>query len=498
MAQSTAGTSLVANYAASARVAAREVLVCWDGTNWVDETARVMSCEIGHSLLNSQLGLPMLGQGFSSEATLTLDNRDYRYSPNATGSIAQTYYPGGIYRVPIRINMGYGAETLRQFTGEIIDAPETEAAARRWATFRCIDYSYPLRQLKHITVAGWDQRADQFMETLLTAADAADTAFADRATRALDHGVAVIPVVWSDEENLWEQLGLLAASEMGSIHFSKEGEFRFWRQTAFIERADSLTSVVTLSLGRAFQLSSEASWRNAYTQVNVEVNPWMRGPVCDVYQSQDEILIPPGESVTHWARLSHVVASITSPEEGEDYQAVSAGMADLSDSLTVTLTPYAQQAKIVFENTHASQSIYVLRMKLRGVPLIGYGDDKQEFVSELAALPGEKELVISGNAFLQTRRQAVMVGTRLRDLVQQPRRLVGFEGPLCPWLELGDRVTLPNALEALVVSLSISSSPTAMNMRLVLLPVDGLFPYTSYFVWGDSSYADSASDRAYY
>ncbi|NLF35506.1 MAG: hypothetical protein GX585_06030, partial [Clostridiales bacterium] len=203
-------------------------------------------------------------------------------------------------------------------------------------------------------------------------------------------------------------------------------------------------------------------------------------------------------TVTHWARLSHVVDSIVTPEAGTDYQAVSAGMADLSDSLSVTLTPYAQQAKLEFENTHASQAVYVLRMKLRGVPLIGYGDDKKEFVSELAALPGQKELVISGNAFLQTHRQAVMAGTRLRDLLQQPRRLVGFEGPLCPWLELGDRVTLPNAIEALVVSLSISSAPTVMNMRLVLLPVDGLFPYTSYFTWGASSYADADSGRAYY
>ena len=391
MAQSTAETSLVSNYAASARVAAREVLVCWDGTNWVDETARVASCEISHSLFNAQLGLPMLGQGFSSEATLTLDNSDYRYSPDIEGSIAQTYCPDGVYRVPIRINMGYSAELLRQFTGEIIDAPESESGAGRRVTFRCLDYSYPLRQLKHITVAGWDQRADQFMETLLTAADAADTAFADRATRALDHGMAVIPVVWSDEENLWEQLGLLAASETGTIHISKEGEFRFWRQTAFIERTDSLTPVVTLSLGHTFVLSSEASWRNAYTQVNVEINPWLRGPVSEVYQSQDEILVAPGETVTHWARLSHVVASIISPEAETDYQAVSAGMADLSDSLTVTLTPYAQQAKLVFTNTHASQSIYVLRMKLRGVPLIGYGDDKKEFPSELAVLPGKKD-----------------------------------------------------------------------------------------------------------
>ena len=498
MAQSTTGTSLVANYAASARVAAREVLVCWDGTNWVDETARVLTCELGHTLVNSQLGLPMLGQGFSSEATVTLNNHDYRYSADVADSMAYTYYPDGVYRVPIRISMGYSAETLRQFTGEIVEAPVGESLGRRWASFRCIDYSYPLRQIKHVTVVAWNQRVDEFMTTLLDAADAEDSAFADRTTRALDHGMAVVPAAWSDEENLWEQLGLLAASEMGAIHFSKEAEFRFWRQTAFLERADSLTSVATLSLGRTFQLSSEASWRSAYTQVNVEINPWMYGPVCEVYQSQDEILIPPGESLTHWARLSHVVASIITPVAGDDYQAVSAGMADLSASLAVETTAYAQQVKLVFTNSHASQSIYVLRLQLRGTPLIGYGDDKKEYLSTLTVLPGKKELTISGNGYLQTRYQAELVGTRLRDLLQQPRRLIGFEGPLCPWLELGDRVTLADASEALVMSMSVSSSLTTMSMSLVLLPVTGLFPYASYFTWGASSYADADSARAYY
>jgi hypothetical protein len=507
-AQSTAGTGLVAAYAASTRVAARQILVCWDGTNWVDESAYVLSCEITHTLLNSQLGLPMLGQGFSSEATLTLNNASGRFSSDVEGAIAHTYFPDGIYRVPIRIDMGYGGETLRQFTGEIIEAPGSVSTGRSLVSFRCVDYSYPLLQIKDITAVAWNQRVDQFMETLLAAADGEDSAFADHATRALDHGIAQVPAAWSDEENLWGQLGLLAASEMGSIHFSKEGQFRFWRQTAFLERASSVTPVVTLSLGRTFQMSSEASWRNAYTQVTVEINPWLTGPVSEVYQAQTEILVAPGESVTHWARLSHVCASIIPPVASDnsltppvaqgDFQAVSAGMADLSLSLAVATTAYAQQVKLVFTNSHTSQSIYVVGLKLRGGPLIGYGDDKKEYLATVSVLPGKKEFTVSGNAFLQTSFQAEMAGTRLRDLVQQPRRLIGSEGPLCPWLELGDRVTLPDASDALVMSLAISYSLATMNMRLTLLPVADLYPNTGYFVWGTSSYANSSSARAYY
>jgi len=505
MAQSTGGTSLVANYAASSRVAAREVLVRWNGVDWIDETARVLECDVNHALFNAQLGLPMLGMGIPSEAMLTLDNFDSRCCVSKTGSIANTNCPDGIYRVPIRINMGYSAETLRQFTGEIIEAPGTESVGRRVVTFRCMDYAYALRQLKHVTGVSTDQRVDQFMETLLTAADAADSAFNAYATRALDVGVSVLPMVWSDEENLWEQLGLLAAGEAGLIHFSKEAEFRFWRATAFLERADSVASQVTLDRAKSFELSDALSWQNAYTQVNVEANPWLRGPLTDVYRAQAEILVPPNTTVTHWARFNHVATSVVAPVANSDYYAVSAGMADLSANLEIATTAYAQQAKLDLTNNHASQAIYVLNLRLRGYPLVGYGDDKIEYPTNLdpVKIPGKKELTIAGNHYLQTRLQAEQIGTRLRDLTQRPRRLIGWRGPLCPWLEVGDRVTVVDAehglnQDMLVMVLSIRSSLATMDMEVILLPVSDLYPYTNYFVWGSSAYANSGSLRAFY
>ena len=505
MAQATGGTSLVANYALSARTAARTVEVAWDGTNWVDETSRVLSCSVNHQLLNTPLGLPMLGQGIPSEATLAMDNSDSRYCASYTGSIAQINRPDGIYRVPIRIAMGYSGETLRQFTGEIIEAPGTETLARRVVTFKCLDYAYALRQIKHVTTTTTNRRADSFMATLLNAAHVVDTGFDTHTGRALDKALCVIPYVWSDDENLWEQLGLLAASELGMIHFSKSAEFRFWRTTAFLERADSTASQVTLDRGKAFALGDDLSWRNAYTKVAVESNPWLRSPLTNLYEAQSELVIPPGESLTHWARLRYVTTELVTPVSGTDYNAVSSGMMDLSANLTVTLTEYAQQAKLVMENANATQAVYVLNLTIRGYPLIGEQADKDEYDATLtpAKVPGEKVYTVSGNHYIQTMPQQALLGSRLRDLLQRPRRLFGWRGPLCPWLELGDRVTLQDSAhgideDALVLNMAINADGARQDMELVLLPVANLYPYSDYFIWGTSAYANSGSDKAYY
>jgi hypothetical protein len=504
VAQSIAGTSLAAAFASPYRTVTREVEVCWDGVNWTDETARALSLSIDHALLGPE-GLPELSRGIPSTCDVALDNRDGRYSVMLAGSQANTHYPDGIYRLPIRVNLGYGGETLRQFTGEVVEAPGSEVRGARRVTFKCADLSYPLQQMKPVTGIYRDQRVDEFMDTLLTGAHGDDAQFAALATWALDYGLAVVPYLWADDENLWEQLGKLAGSEAGLVHLSKEGELRFWRATCFLERSDSTTSQVTLTRSAAGELGESTSWRNCYTKVIVEGNPWLLGPVSAVYQAQGEIVIPPGETVTHHARLRYLTQTIIAPQAGTDYAAVSAGGLDLSASLTVALTAYAQQAHLEITNAHTGQAVYVLGLTLRGYPLVGEGDDKQEYETGLVPrkVLGKKEFTVSGNHFVQTQAQMALLGSRLRDLLQRPRRTYTWRGPLCPWLELGDRVTLVDAEHGLneamlVMGLSEEADLTRQEMILLLLPVADLYPHTDYFVWGSSPYANANSHRSYY
>ena len=156
------------------------------------------------------------------------------------------------------------------------------------------------------------------------------------------------------------------------------------------------------------------SWRNAYTKVEVESNPWLRGPITNLYEAEAELVIEPGETITHWARLRYVATDIIEPVSGVDYNAVSSGMMDLSGDLTITMTAYAQQAKLELTNANAAQPVYVLDLVLRGYPLIGEQADKDEYEQTLdpVLVPGEKVYAVPANHFVQTKAQAVLLGSR--------------------------------------------------------------------------------------
>jgi len=294
MAQDIGGTDLAANYAAGVQTVARKVEVKWDGTNWVDETARCLGLSWDHALYESTNGLPVLGRGVLSTATLTMDNGDNRFSPDAAGSPMHAYISAGIYQMPIRISVGYSADLLRQFTGTIESAPEQESRAAKRVTFQCQGTGLTIAQKRHRSTLYTDQRVDQVIDTLLTAGGIADS--------ALDVSMSQIPYAWLNDESILAEISLLAQSDGAMIHFAVDGQFRFWRMSALLERADSVTPVITLTRGRCYRLQDAISWRDVYDGIVVEIAPRYQGALTTVYQAQEPIVIPPGESVTHNAQ----------------------------------------------------------------------------------------------------------------------------------------------------------------------------------------------------
>ncbi len=206
----------------------------------------------------------------------------------------------------------------------------------------------------------------------------------------------------------------------------------------------------------------------SHTKIIVEGNPGCWGPSRSL-RAQSPIIVEPGQTVTQWVRLRYLTQTVVTPAAGTDYLAVSSGMMDLSGSLTVTATMYAQQVKLEFQNTHASQAIHVLELGLRGYPLIGEANDKQEYESTLtpAKVPGKKEFTISGNHFLQTMAQQALVGSRMRDLLQRPRRIYAWRGR-CAHGWNGRRRRPRRGARAerghVVVSLAIRSGPRQYEM----------------------------------
>ena len=78
-----------------------------------------------------------------------------------------------------------------------------------------------------------------------------------------------------------------------------------------------------------------------------------------------------------------------------------------------------------------------------------------------------------------------------------------YSGPLCPWLELGDRVTVQSSpqgidADAWVVGIRGAADRSALLGQLTLLPCAGVYPHTDYFILGSSSYADTGSNKVFY
>ena len=500
MAQDISGTHLLANWQSAAHVIVRKVYIQWDGTNWVDETARqVGTVLIRHSLLDSTLSLPLIGEAQQSTASLVMDNGDGRFSSQVAGSMAQTYYPNGVYRVPIRIDAGLydatnGAEVLRQFTGYIEDASPVERNHANQVNLSCVDMSLEINQDKLESTLYTNKRADEWIDLITTGHYSGSTSF--------DMGAFTVPYCWIDKENLFRECGLVAASEKGLVFVSKEGVLTFWRATALVEHADSIASQVTLTRGKCTDISGSSSWRNLYGEINVPYEPHVPGLIDTIYEAQEPIEVEPNGTAIHVAELRWPAVSIEVPIASVDYAAVSGGTTDMNDYITIEYAWYAQRAQVTFTNT-SSQRVYILDFQLRGVPLIGEGSQVVSTLAESSAPLYEiaKDYTVASNPYRQTKEQADYVANTLRDWLQYPRRLWSYEMPLCPWIELGDRVTVQDAVHGLdedmfVMSISESIAGTSQMMTLGLLPAANLYAYDSFLIIGTDAYA--SAERIYY
>ena len=504
MAQDTSGTQLVANWHATGRVVSVVVEICWDGTNWVDESTRALAVAWADSLLHEREGLPLLGQTAPAAASVELDNHDGRYSPDLTGSQANTYYPDGIWDLPVRISAGFydGAtpETLRQYTGRAYQAREYETMAEGRPAQRAMlslwDESAPLRQDKLTTDMYVDQRPDEILDDLLTEVGVA--------SYDLDVAMGIVPWAWLDEENVWEELSQLAAADGGWVRATKEGEIVFERVTHWLEGTDHTSSQATITRGRAWRLEDAISHKDLYSEVAVAYTPRTLGALDTIYSAREAIEVPPGETVERVCRYQVPALYVVTPVVDTDYTALRAGGTDARADLSVGMTSYANQAVIELTNANANHSVWVLNLKLRGFPVDAEDEEQVTEVSGAGEIAGDKTYRLSANDYIQTKVQADRLAGFLRDRLGRYRRLWGFECVLAPWLEVGDRVTITNADAGIdgdgyLVAYECSYRVGGMlTMTGVVLPADNLFGADGYFIIGTSATKDVGSDPLFY
>jgi hypothetical protein len=507
MAQSTAGTNLVNTWHANTAQPTALVTVQWDGVNWTDETANVQSIEIQHALYDVVSGIPLMGQNRPSEARLVMHNANDRYTPDNAASPLHAHIHGGIWRVPIRIDLGYvdatnGAERLRQFTGEIETASESNAGGQKQVTLNCVDNAIATLQFKHRTTMQLDKRPDEYIQTLLVTVGGISS--------QLDRGMNVIPFAWCDDENVWQECQRAAAADGGWFYFAKDGTARFERMTHWLEASDHTASQATINASRMWSYSDEIVWRDVYSSVIVAYTPRRIGPETVIYESDRPIEVGPLQTVHLTALFRGPIASYIPPVVYTDFWPVTAGMTSQSSAVSIAVTAYAMQADIAITNANTHYAAYVLDFQLRGY--LVEGDETQEVREDTTLSPAPvkgKIYSLRENDFIQSETQAAMGAAFLRDKLQRPRRLLGVQAVACPFLELGDRVTVQHYMYQNGVGSAVNIAGYVVGytqryqadgmytMELVVLPAANLFASSNYFRVGSSAYGAASHDLFY-
>lgn len=184
----------------------------WDKYDYVDYSDRVLSVEVDRQQMppNNPISL--------ATATVVLDNHDDLFTPGAGGALEAFL----LSRRPIRINMGFGGETIPKFVGITDSKPQIDERSKT-VKLTAIDF---MQAIMNITldeeVMFVDYRTDQAISALLQTGGLATNQF------NLDTGTVIIPFIYFKKgSKLGDGLKDIAEAELGNVSMLENGQIRF-------------------------------------------------------------------------------------------------------------------------------------------------------------------------------------------------------------------------------------------------------------------------------
>lgn len=518
MGQNTAGTDLATMAMASQRKVAYRLLCDWGEAgfgsegSWIDESAYVMSVRGSIEGSDYQQGIGAVGHGVSNVCYVTLHNPDggaagLRFSPsNASGPLygniqnSTWFMKRAIFE--IGFYSGVTPERLRQITGYVVDWREDYA--RKQVTIEIRDRAASAALARTSTAIYTDTSAKAYMVALCALLGRDPVEAGDQ---LFDDGMLPVPFAWCDDETIWDEMHLVAESQLGRIWFDKDGDLHFDDGTHWVKNStnswdDPGTSQATLTVDDFAACNPTYDPQGVYNDVIVEYQPRYIGVTQVIYSCSETIVVPPSGEVTVDAEYRYPVYSTITPEEDTDYAAVNAGGTDMSSSLTVAITAGAGKTTITLTNASADYALYVVRLQIRGKPLLSEQSIKYQAEDATTLLRFRRTKTV-GNPYIQTARHAEMVGDFLLERYKDAILHISLRDVRgIPWLEPGDRVTVTEAKTGINTAFFIgkidwSWAPgTTYRMTLELMRVSDIFAIETYFILGTSTYGSTEGSAA--
>lgn len=489
-----------------ARTVVWRLYVAWDGTNYIDESARLIQAS-GENRLTSpdQVGS---GRGIVDRCQLDLQNADGRYSPLNTSSPIYSYISGGgAYHRPmyLEVSINGGTNYYRVFTGVIKLPQERTATPNQIATVsvecRSRDELLLGRRMSTTAVDMAAANAAGYTEGDVIAAWL--TAAGISAT--VDEGMFVIPWAWMDDESVLEEIWQLAAACGGRFYCDPDGVWRYEDVTHWL-KSPHTTSQETLTRDDFSDLSPVYSDSELYSTITVETSPREAGTLDKLWEPDEPVSVAPSSTKTMTARLTAPACRIDAPT----WNAATAGGNDITASVSVSVTAASvQRVELSITNSHATEAAYLHPMLLTGRKLEGGPTQEETRTSgthgsngAFWTARGARSKALRGNAYIQTRAHAAALALYLLHRSEYPRLTYRLRG--CPGKSArrcGDRITINDtalmstARDAFVTGITWRLTGNGFYQDLECIDAAGLYPNqaSGYFVLGTNKLGASGS-----
>ena len=493
--------------------------VAWDGTNYIEETNYLISAQGDVRYVTPYSSL-VSGAGITDQMVLALDNSAGRFSPlNTSGALYANISSGGMYMRPVRLDVSIngGTNYYRVFTG-VLKLPGAQSPTWQETSVVTLD----ARSRDELLLNKRQSTTQDVFAGDVNQPDTEDEIIGNYITEVgngftfddldLDAGLVQIPFPWMDDESLLEEMWLIAAACGGRFYAAYDGAFRYENMAAWQVETRSTTSQQTYSTTgeSSFQrLEFRYDDTDLYNEVTVEAAPRTIGAVDVIWESESITTVQPGQTQTVTAKFDAPAYSIT----GIDVTAASAGGNNVTASVTVTPTYYAQRATLAIANS-GTLTGYLTSMRILGRPVIGAPDQEATKTSAThgansAYFSGRinRSRRVSGNPYVQTIQQAEMLAQRILDLSEYPRLqfvLAGCTGN--PERRLGDRITIDHTgiagfitatLDAYVIGMRWNLDNQGFTQDLESVQASNIFKHdNNYFIVG--THAVGSTRRIFY
>jgi hypothetical protein len=433
-------------------------------------------------------------QGIVDRASIELRSVAGRYSAlNTTGALYSLIQNGGAYHVPVTIDTTIDGTTwTRIFTGVTQVPRETGLAHNGMPTvqFECRSRDELLRQ-KRASSAHADFRARAI--TGATEAETIAEYLADEGLSGgaveIDAGLVTIPWAWLDDESPLEDMWQMAAAAGGRLYTDADGVWRYENMAHWL-RSPHRTSQQTYTNADWQRLEAWFEDGEIYNTVTVEYAARQIDTETVVWEPDEEVTIPAGGSRTMTANFSH--PAYTQPTL--NWRASTAGGTDLTASVSITATWYAQRAVLVITNAHATRAAILTPLQILAQPAVGgpTGDETRTSAADGGNSAwftnrGDRTRSIRGNVYVQSRAQAGMLAQFLLDRHERARLFYRMNGCLGSGVRKpGDRVTIndvsvmSSARAAMVLAVSwryAGGEHPSYLMDLECMDAANLYPY---------------------